>query len=332
MKKIIFFPFIFVLFLGWGFFYFFQIYYPIDSSSTEEIIFEIKKGQGLKEISQNLKEKNLIRFSLPFQIFAFKKGVHSKIQAGYYSLSPSMNVPQILEKFVLGKRVRERITIIEGWTKEDIAKYLEEKGIVSSEEFLEKITAQIWKKDYDFLNDERIKDLEGFLFPDTYFIEKGAGAEEIIRMMLNNFQKKFNQELREEVLRQGKNLFDIVIMASLIEKEVRKKEDKELVSGILWKRLKIKMPLQVDATITYLTKKRTTKVTFEDLKIDSPYNTYKYLGLPPGPICNPGFESILAAIYPKESEYWYYLSTPEGETIFSRTLQEHNLAKAKYLK
>jgi len=105
-----------------------------------------------------------------------------------------------------------------------------------------------------------------------------------------------------------------------------------LVSGILWERLKNKIPLQVDATITYITGKNDIKVSVEETKIDSPYNTYKYLGLPKGPICNPGLESILAAIYPKKSEYWYYLSTPEGETIFSKTLEEHNIAKAKYLK
>jgi len=120
-------------------------------------------------------------------------------------------------------------------------------------------------------------------------------------------------------------------MASLIEKEVKTKEDKEVVSGILWKRLKNNIPLQVDATITYLTGKKTTKIPLEDLQIDSLYNTYKYKGLPLGPICNPGLDSIKTAIYPKNSEYWYYLSTPEGATIFSKNLEEHNIAKAKYL-
>jgi len=104
-----------------------------------------------------------------------------------------------------------------------------------------------------------------------------------------------------------------------------------LVAGILWKRLENKMPLQVDATITYITGKKTTKISIEETQIDHPYNTYKYLGLPPGPICNPGLESILAALYPKKSDYWYYLSAPDGKTIFSKTLQEHNIAKAKYL-
>ena len=121
-------------------------------------------------------------------------------------------------------------------------------------------------------------------------------------------------------------------MASLIEKEVKTPEDKKIVSGILWKRLENSIPLQVDATISYITGKKGDSVSIEETKIDSPYNTYKYKGLPLGPISNPGLESIIASIYPENSDYWYYLSTPEGKTIFSKTLEEHNIAKAKYLK
>jgi len=120
-------------------------------------------------------------------------------------------------------------------------------------------------------------------------------------------------------------------MASLLEKEVKTKEEKELVSGILWKRIESGIPLQVDATIIYITDKKTNKVSYEETQINSFYNTYKYRGLPKGPISNPGLDSILAALYPKESDYWYYLSTPNGQTIFSHTLEEHNIAKAKYL-
>lgn len=121
-------------------------------------------------------------------------------------------------------------------------------------------------------------------------------------------------------------------MASLVEKEVKTLEDKKLVSGVLWKRLENGMPLQVDATISYITGKKNAKILIADTQIDSPYNTYKYRGLPLGPISNPGLDSIVAALYPQESSYWYYLSTPEGQTIFSRTLDEHNQARAKYLK
>ncbi|PJA83305.1 MAG: endolytic transglycosylase MltG, partial [Candidatus Nealsonbacteria bacterium CG_4_9_14_3_um_filter_37_29] len=175
------------------------------------------------------------------------------------------------------------------------------------------------------------ENLEGFLFPDTYQFPPRVSGAEVVKKMRDNFDKKFTP-YRNEVSGAGLTPFEIITMASLLEKEVKTKEDKELVSGILWKRLENKIPLQIDATITYITGQKTTKISKEETQIDSPYNTYKYLGLPKGPICNPGLESILAAIYPKDSDYWYYLSTPEGETTFSKTLEEHNYAKSKYLR
>ena len=152
--------------------------------------------------------------------------------------------------------------------------------------------------------------LEGFLFPDTYQFPFNVSGEEVVRKMRDNFETKLTLELREEIEKQGKTILEIVTMASLIEKEVKTLEDKKLVSGILWKRLGVGMLLQVDVEI----------------------GTYQNLGLPLKPICNPGMESILAAIYPEESVYWYYLSSREGETIFGRTYQEHLLAKRRYLK
>jgi len=154
------------------------------------------------------------------------------------------------------------------------------------------------------------ENLEGFLFPDTYQFPLRISGEEVVKKMRDNFEKKLTPELREEIEKQGKTIFEIITMASLIEKEVKTKEEKELASGILWKRLEIGMPLQADAAP----------------------ETYERQGLPEKPICNPGLESILAAVYPKSSGYWYYLSTPEGETIFSKTLEEHNYAKSKYLR
>ena len=155
---------------------------------------------------------------------------------------------------------------------------------------------------------------------------------EIAEKMLLNFDKKLTPQIRTEVQVRGKTVFEVVTMASLLEKEVRSKEDKELAAGVLWKRLEHGIFLQVDATVAYITDKSGTQISRADLEIDSPYNTYVYAGLPLGPISNPGMESILAALYPKENEFWYYLATPKGETLFSRTLEEHNLKKVKYLK
>jgi UPF0755 protein len=154
--------------------------------------------------------------------------------------------------------------------------------------------------------------------------------DDLLNTIFENFDSKIDDSLMAEIKRQGKSLHEIIIMASLIEKEVKTYEDKKLVSGVLWNRESIGMPLQSCSTITYITGKKA--VSTEDTKIDSPYNTYLYYGLPLGPISNPGLDSIKAAIYPKKSDYFYFLSTPEGETIFSKTLIEHNIAKEKYLK
>ncbi|OIO45629.1 MAG: hypothetical protein AUJ24_00290 [Parcubacteria group bacterium CG1_02_36_42] len=339
----LFFVFCFLIFVWQG------IYLPKNPMGKEKI-FAIGKGEGVREISFNLEKEGLIKSRLFFRIYVLSKGVSRNLQAGNYSLSPSMAIPEIAQKIVSGDVIKEKITVIEGWNKKEIANYLEERGIIQSKDFLEKTKYIYWKEKYYFLKDrpdlnsydrgnhgQEERDIEGYLFPDTYYIRKQETdnkeqSEEIIRNMLDNFDKKLTPDLREEINLQGKTIFEIITMASMLEKEVKDFEAKKLVSGILWKRFKNGIPLQVDATITYITGKKTTQISLEDLQIDSPYNAYKYRGLPLGPICNPGLESILAAIYPKESEYWYYLSTPEETTIFSKTLQEHNLAKVKYLR
>ena len=304
---------------------------PKTPKSVEKIVFEIRKGQGVKEIAQNLKEKNLIKSAILFRIYTLFKGISRELKAGFYSISPSMAIPQIAEKFFLGDVEKIKITIPEGFNLKEIQERFEKFGLIEKD--LSSFKIKDFKEKFDFLKDAPDEaNLEGFLFPDTYEFFYQTKEKEILEKMLKNFEKKLNQDLRGEIERQEKSIYQIIIMASMIEKEVSDFEDKKLVSGILWKRLENQIPLQVDATITFITGKKTTKVLKEDLEIDSPYNTYKYRGLPIAPISNPGLDSILAAIYPKESQFWYYLSTPDRETIFSKTLLEHNIAKAEYLK
>jgi UPF0755 protein len=357
MKKFLFISIILFLLIISSFFVWQEIYLPKNSDVKEEKIFVVEKGQNLFQIAENLEKERLIKNKFFFDFYVILKRKEKKLQAGGYSLSSSMTIPEITKKIVSGEVIKEKITILEGWNKNEIANYLEEKGIVKAKDFLEKTKYRQWKDQFDFLRDRldynsydrrnhgQIEewDVDGYLFPDTYFIEYTVNSaiakntvltkeEKIIKKMLDNFDKKLNPELRNEISGQGKKIFEIVIMASMLEKEVKSFEDKKLVSGILWKRLEQGIPLQVDATITFITGKKTTGISIEDLQIDSPFNTYKYKGLPFGPICNPGIDSILAAIYPQESDFWYYLSIPDGKTIFSKTLEEHNLAKAKYLK
>jgi UPF0755 protein len=247
-----------------------------------------------------------------------------------------MNIPQIAEKLFRGDVIKEKITIIEGWNLKDISSYFEGRGVFQAKDVWQ-ATAQDFSDEFNFLKDKPENlGLEGYLFPDTYEIRKNESLENIVKRMLSNFDRKLTSDLKEEIKRQEKSIFEIVTMASILEKEVRTVEDKKIVSGIFWKKINRGEPLYSCATIAYILGRENW--TFDEMRreialgkdVDSPYNTYKYPGLPLGPISNPGLESIKAAIYPEDSDYWYYLSTPEGETIFSKTLEEHNIAKAKY--
>jgi len=273
-----------ILFLVLSLFIWQGIYLPKDFGLVEEKLFLIEKGQNLFQIGENLEKEGLINNRFLFDFYVLTKGAQGKLQAGEYFFSPSMNTTEITKKIISGDVAKIVVTIPEGFTVKQIEERLNLK-----------------------LPGEN---LEGFLFPDTYQFPLRISGEEVVKKMRDNFEKKLTPELREEIEKQGKTIFEIITMASLIEKEVKTKEEKELASGILWKRLEIGMPLQADAAP----------------------ETYERQGLPEKPICNPGLESILAAVYPKSSGYWYYLSTPEGETIFSKTLEEHNYAKSKYLR
>lgn len=338
--------FIFLLIFFIGFFVSQGIYLPKDSSLTEEKLFTVERGQNLFQIAENLEKEGLIKNRFLFDFYVFLKGRQRELQAGEYFFSPSISITEVAEKIISGDTVKETITIPEGWNLRDIAWYFENRGMFQAEELFELVGFPAvdyskvedlpipldFSSDYDFLK-EKPKNIgiEGYLFPDTYQINRIAGIEEIVRKLLSNFDEKL-APYRNEISGAGLTLFDTITMASLLEKEVNNFEECQLVSGILWKRLKNGVPLQVDATINYITGKQTIKISKEETQIDSPYNTYKYPGLPIGPICNPGLGSIEAALSPESSEYWYYLSTPEGETIFSKTLEEHNIAKQTYLK
>ena len=309
-----------------------EIYVPVNPGSNETIIYTVEKGWGDDEIGDNLEELNIIRSSYFFKFYVISSLKHASLQAGQYNLSPKMSIHQIASKMAKGDVIRDTVVILEGWNEKDIGEYLEQKNICTKDYFISLLNDDYSASVWDFLADKPDNvDLEGYLFPDTYELAKGENCEDVIDDMLVNFGKKLSPELRSEITKQGKSIFDIVTMASMIEKEVKGIDDKKIVSGILWNRLAIDMPLQLDSTVNYVTEKNDPSVTIKDTKIDSPYNTYKYYGLPKGPISNPGMDSIMAAIYPTQTDYLYYLSA-NGKTIFSETLEQHNAAKAKYLK
>lgn len=277
--------------------------------------FVIKRGASLKNIANNLENENLIRNKIWFIGYVFYKGWAAKLQAGQYILSPSLNIKQMAKKMVKGEAISQdiEITIPEGFTLKKIDARLAKAGLIESGELL------------------MYPRLEGYLFPDTYKFDVRGELRDVVYKMRENFDKKLDENLRNEIKKHGKTVEEIIIMASLIEKEVRTEQDRRIVSGIFWNRINNKYPLQSCATIAYILGEDKWRYSTEDTKIDSPYNTYKNVGLPKGPICNPGLSAIRAAINPQENNYNFFLSKPNGETVFSKTLDEHNLNKAKYL-
>ena len=308
----------------------FEIYVPINYQSNGTIIFTVQKGWSSEQIANNLQKLGIIRSVYFFKLYTTISLKRLSLQAGEYNLSSKMSIYEIANKIAQGDTIKDNVTILEGWDNNDIGKYLESKNICSQKYFLS-LTKKDYSNKFSFLADKpKANDLEGYLFPDTYQISKGESCEDILNAMLENFDKKMTPSIKLEIKHQKKSIFEIVTMASLIEKEVRTLDDKKIVSGILWKRILIGMPLQLDSTINYITGGNHPSVSIKDTKIDSPYNTYKYYGLPKGPISNPGLDSIMASIYPKTTNYLFYLT--DGKTIFSETLEQQNAAATKYLK
>lgn len=284
--------------------YFFYALTPV-SSGADKVSIVIDKGQGFREIAEILEDRGLIRSEKAFKTYALLSGAARELKAGDYILSSSQSARAILERLVSGPEQDIAATIVEGETVKDINEKLAALGILTGKN-------KIPQKH------------EGYLFPDTYRFFPNSSVDDVLKKFSENFQQKVFK-IDQKTL----------TMASLIEKEVPLAEDRFLVSGILWKRLRAGMHLQVDATVCYAKLKSLEgcyPLRREDFSTDSQYNTYKYYGLPPSPIGNPGISAIMAARHPRESEFWYYLSDPgTRKTIFAKTLEEHNENRLKYL-
>jgi len=324
-----------VLFFVLIFLYYFYVVSVPASSIGEEKQFIIESGQSSTQISENLEKEGVVKDARIFEFYAWTKGLDDKLQTGTFELNSSQNIKEVLSVLTAIKRRNEnQFTIIEGWSNKEISEMFEKNGIMQKEEFeAGTIKKNSWREEYDFLSEKpRDVDLEGYLFPDTYRVFHDASPETVLRRILDNFNVKITSEMRADAKKQGKTLHEIITLASILEREVILEKDRKIVAGIFYKRLNIGMALQADSTVNYVTGKKRAAASFEDLEVDSPYNTYKYRGLPPGPISNPGLSSIIGAIYPEDSEYLFFLTTPEGEVIYSKTFEEHVDNKNKYLR
>lgn len=301
------------------------------------ILYNVAKGEGASSIAEGLEEAGLVRSATFFKFTTWSRGTRGDFKAGAFELSPSMSTREIEHVLTTFEPSQEEVsvTVLEGWTIDDIAAHLETEGISSEEDFYAEVgksaefvsagALPAWSETYGFLDDKPARNsLEGYLFPDTYRIFAESGAKALVRRMLSNFEAKLTPELREEIEASGHNVFEIVTMASVIEREVQTDEDMALVSGIFWNRVELGMGLQADSTVNYITGLSKPSVSFAETDIDHPWNTYKYRGLPAGPIGNPGLRAILAAIRPAETDYLYFLTDPQGKVYYGRTLEEHN--------
>lgn len=293
--------------------------YPKTTSSSDSITVEIKKGEGVRQIAARLSEKNIIdnQYSFIFYVFWHKKA----LQEGIYLFQPHQKVAAVYQKLSTGKVSQQKITIIEGWRTEQIAQYLRDKKIIEYDDFV-----------------RAARNFEGKLFPDTYFITLKPTVDSLISQMVDNFNQRTSQ------LNPSR---DQLILASIIEREAKRDEDRAIISSVFYNRLAKGMKLEADPTVQYaIDNERLEKVSADEIAsfefwqklssgvvktVVSPFNTYRAAGLPPAPISNPGLKSVQAAVNPASSDYLYFLTDKDGVAHFARTKAEHDVNIGKYL-
>lgn len=273
----------------------------------------IEQGMTAESTGRLLEREGIVRNTGDFLLYLKLTGNDRAIKPGLYVFREPLSVPRLVG-MIAGDVGELEVTLVEGWTNEEMGRALQRAGIFSREGFVRAATGK-----------------EGYLFPDTYRLFFNATPESFVDRLEKRFQEK-TSSLLPDILQSKKMLSDVVIMASLIEKESSGDADRAIISGILWKRLEKGIPLQVDATLSYLTGKESKDLTQDDLKIESLYNTYRYKGLPKGPIGNPGFKALDAAVHPVVTPYLFYLHDKDGVAHFARTFEEHKKNKEKYLK
>lgn len=296
---------------------------PVDENNTEKMVFQVSAGETANGITTRLKEAGLIENELPFKMYLKSNKLEDKLRVGTYVLSPSMSTEEIVDELLNGVGEMMSFTIPEGYTLRDIADLFVAEDIMPADTFWNLVRTYDVSA-YPFMdgcpdNDHR---LEGFLFPDTYFIAKHTAPEKIFAMMLDRFAEVWNTM---PVNKSGLSNYDTVILASMVESEAKFDSERATIASVYMNRMAKKMYMQCDATILYGMTERKTQLLYSDYEYDSIYNTYKHPGLPPTPIGNPGKQSLIAAFQPEKTEYLYYLwdRVDNDGHIFSKTYNEH---------
>ncbi len=285
----------------------------------------IKPGDGMTRIVGRLKEANLIKDGTGLLVLAKFLGKDRHIQAGRYDFKKGISLYSVFNKLVKGDVTLEEVTIPEGLTIKQIAGILKREIEIDSSEFVRVTTDSQFAKSMGI----PASNLEGYLFPDTYKLSWGFPPEKVARILVEQFKKTFTDSFVRRAEGINFSLAEVVTLASMIEAEAKDGEEREMISAVYHNRLKRGMLLQCDPTVIYGLPELDRPLLLKDLEVDSPYNTYKYSGLPPGPICNPGKASLLAALYPADVDFLYFVAKGDGTHVFSTTLREHNNAKIK---
>lgn len=303
---------------------YFWNFFPEDPGSAQKFVYEVPYGTSLRQVGTELRERGIIRSGLAFEIYVRLNPGKRMVKAGRYQLGPGMSLFSVVKELRRGIPSQIRITVPEGLTTQEIANLFSEKGLSNRDRFLALL------KDSQFISGvmgEPWKVVpEGYLFPDTYDFSLDATEEEIITKMLKRFTEVLESEFGATTPLQRRQ---IVIIASIVEKEARKAEERPIIAGIFYNRLRLGYPLQSCATVQYALGKHKERLYYKDLEVSSPYNTYRYSGLPPGPIANPGLASLRAAVSPAQVDYLYFVAKPDGGHIFSSTYRQHLLAQRK---
>jgi len=298
-------------------------------AKPQTVLFDVDKGKGVRAIAAALEQKGIIRkqwrFVLQYEFFFSPKS----LKAGEFQFRSSQSTQEILEDLIRGKIYLHPVTIAEGLTARELIADFLAAGFGTAEEFIKAFD----EPDAISAWDEKARNLEGYLFPETYFLPKSIPAGGIFEKMVSQFKAVFDESWRRRTSELRMSVRDVVTLASLIEKETSLPDEKTLVSAVFHNRLRRGMRLDCDPTIIYALKQKghfEGRLRAKDLKLDSPYNTYLYPGLPPGPICNPGQGSLRAALDPAPEDYLYFVSRNDGSHAFSRSLKEHQMAVKRY--
>lgn len=313
---------------------------PVSDDPTP-VTFTIAPGETAVQIAQRLESQGLIRDANLFRALLRVRGVDRTLEAGDYQLRRNMSMPEIMATLQHGRPPTMRVTIVEGWRTEQIAGLLRATELANPDRFLE-LARNGAGFGHDFLSDrpDDSTSLEGYLFPDTYEFESDVTAADVIDRMLAAFDARFTTEMREQAEAQGLSIHEAVTLASIIEREARVPDERRIIASVFHNRLEAGMHLNADPTVQYALGYQEDAgewwkrpLYLEDLQVDSPYNTYRYVGLTPGPICNPGLAALQAAVDPADTDYLYFVANDvagDGSHVFAETLEEHNANVEQY--